>query len=95
MITINDKWRIRTDPYNYIPERWFEQETIQSGVHKGKVREAGYKSIERYYGTLKQALVGILHYEIANEAKEEHDVKSFLEALDYIVAEFPDKVESK
>jgi len=95
MITINDKWRIRKDPLNYIPERYFGEEILQSGKHKGKVREAGYRSVDRYYGTLRQALIGILHYEIGDAATQDHDVKSFLEALEKITAEFPNKMEDK
>ena len=87
MITINDKWRIRTDPLNYIPEIWQESKPITAGKYMGQQSEAKYVSIGRYYGTLEQALQGILRYEMAEIGAKDVDVEQFLAELRQIMLE--------
>lgn len=94
IITINDKWRIRKDPLNYIPEFYAEPKQKDDGtMTKGRWQGIGF------YSSVPLAIDGIIRHEsgayvessdgmsIKEYANMIHDLqKKYLQAMKEAIA---------
>lgn len=86
MINIDNNWRVRTDAYNYIPERFDAGGEEYRNPRTGKVaiKEAAWRSIDCYYGTLQGALYGIMKWEKLNLGTQKVDLQGYIEQLEQL-----------
>lgn len=84
MIKINSDWRVRTDSYNYIPERFDPGGEEYRNPRTGEtgIKEATWRSIDCYYGTLQAALYGIMKWEKLNLGAQEVDLQDYIDQLE-------------
>lgn len=86
-IQINDRWRIEQDQYNFIPYIYTEGGRKYRNLKTGQteVSKPSWKSLGRYYPTLNKALLGILHYEMEVDGRENSvEIRDYIKKMETI-----------